>query len=502
MNRFRPTIQLPTWCVAPVWFFVTASVVLFCALPGAAEHPEGAILTRWAWAEFALLISCALVAVQLRSQHRTLLRRRVKAHSPLTKETSRESQTPPVPSTEHNDGAYIRIEGFAGDVPERDRKVEQLQQAERMDFIGQLAAGVAHDFNNILTIQQSYAAELADLPGLPEEARAAIGEITAAGDRAALLTRKLLTFGRQQAMQPRDLDCVQFLRGMQRKIERLLGDEIAYTFKPAAQLPLIYMDGAMLEQVVTTLISNAHDAMPDGGTVVVSAECVEFAEGTPLANPEARAGSFVVLTVSDTGCGISPKNLDRIFEPFFTTKDVARGAGLGLATAHGIIKQHNGWIEVESRVHQGTTFRIYLPAVHAPTVPAAISTSKLGEQETILVVEDEAQLCTVVGRFLKRRGYNVLTAGSGNEALKLWEQHHGQVDLLLTDLVMPEGMTGRELADRLLARQPGLKVLYTSGYSSEVAGRDLSLQEGFNFLPKPYQPSELATVVRACLDQV
>lgn len=393
------------------------------------------------------------------------------------------------------------------DVTERNRLEEQLRQAERMESVGQLAAGVAHDFNNILTIQQSYVSELAELEGLPEKAREAITEIIAASERAAGLTRKLLAFGRKQAMQPRSLDCNEFLRSISGSISRVLGDEISCSFNTAPKLPNVIFDVSMLEQVILGLVSNAHDAMPDGGTVVISTASVEIGDEHLQSNPEARAGSFVQVTVTDTGCGISPDNLQRIFEPFFTTKDASRGSGLGLATAHGILKQNNGWIEVDSQLFAGTSFRIYLPAIQAP-VPAAASTVPKASQgasstkETILVVEDEVQLCTVVGRFLKRHGYNVLTAASGVDALKIWEEQGSQIDLLLTDLVMPEGMTGTELADRLLAQRPDLRVLYTSGYSPEVAGCDLTLRDGFNFLPKPYQPSALAKVVRECLDKV
>lgn len=587
MNYFRKS-NLPAWCLAPAWLFVAGSVILWFAFAERADIPPYAALTRWGWAQVALLCSCVVSAVLLRFQFRHRVLPGAGRRQPHSVEGYSESASPvpaasaPSPEaifsiapdgtlkwispafaeiTGHScrqcvgqsvdeilhapdnqkvwslfagalggdrlapfsvkmthadghllelectampesvDGSVVGVQALARAVTKRDRNEEKLRQTERMDFVGQLAAGVAHDFNNILTIQQSYVSELAELPDLPQEARAAIGEITAAGERAALLTRKLLACGRQQVMQPHYLDCAEFLRGMQGRIERLLGDEITYALDSDGSLPPIYMDDGMLEQVVTALVSNAHDAMPDGGAVVISTASTDLPESITLINPEARAGSFVVLTVADTGCGISPKNLHRIFEPFFTTKDAARVAGLGLPTVHGIIKQNNGWIEVESHVHEGTTFRIYLPAVPAPAPTKGVPVPAANTQETILVVEDELQLCSVVGRFLKRRGYNVLTAESGNEALKLWEQHQGEVDLLLTDLVMPEGMTGRELADRLLARQPDLKVLYTSGYSSEVAGRDLSLHGGFNFLPKPYQPSELAKVVRACLDE-
>ncbi len=482
MNRSRQT-TLSTWCFVPVGFFVVCSVILWLALIGRGETSPAFPWGRWIWAEATLLLTCLAGATALRFQ----------AGQQRSSETVVQSPT-------RGDERALDQESIRSKA-EQDQMEEKLRQAERMDVIGQLAAGVAHDFNNILTIQQSYASELSEIPDLPDEARAAIREITAASDRAALLTRKLLAFGRQQPMQPRHLDCGEFLHRQRTGIERLLGDDIACTIEAKSAIPPIFMDDAMLEQVVTIILSNALDAMPDGGAVVLSTERIDLPKNTPLNNPEARSGTFVRLSISDTGCGIPAENLHRIFEPFFTTKDIARGAGMGLSTAYGIIKQNNGWIEVESSLHRETTFRIYLPAAQLPAPPAEQIAPTADPKETILVVEDEVQLCTIVGRFLKRRGYNVLTAESGNEALKVWEQHQGEIDLLLTDLVMPEGMTGRELADRLLARQPELKVLYTSGYSPDVAGRDLSLHSGFNFLPKPYQPAELAQVVRTCLDQ-
>jgi PAS domain S-box-containing protein len=412
---------------------------------------------------------------------------------------------------QYANGSVVGILGVARDVTERNRTEEHARQMERMQSIGQLAAGVAHDFNNILTIQQGYASELAELEQLPVRARDAVGEIAAAGERAALLTRKLLAFGGKQTMQPKVLDLRDFFQGIHHQIEETLGQEVAYTLQSPPVLPGIYLDPEMLHQVISNIISNARDAMPDGGALVVSMDELNISDSAARQNPEARTGHFVRLTITDSGCGIHPEHLLHIFEPFYTTKDVARGAGLGLATVHGIIRQNSGWIEVESRVHSGSSFRIYLPAVAASGVPEnqmsqvrptennAHSAAAGTDVTTILVVDDEVQLCTVVAHYLRRRGYNVLTAASGADALRLWTEHGDKVDLLLTDLVMPEGMTGKDLADRLLKAKPALKVLYTSGYSSEIAGKDLSLQPGFHFLPKPYQPGVLANAVRDCL---
>jgi CheY-like chemotaxis protein len=228
-----------------------------------------------------------------------------------------------------------------------------------------------------------------------------------------------------------------------------------------------------------------------------------FNDNVTVVNPEARAGDFVCLTVGDTGCGMDAAIMNRIFEPFFTTKDVGKGTGLGLAAVYGIVKQHQGWIEVNSSVGAGTTFQIYLPAFARKPDPVADTTALekvMGGKETILVVEDESALRELVEEILSLYGYRVVTASSGVDALRVWEKKRDQIDLLLTDMVMPEGISGRELAERLQRQAPALKVVYTSGYSPGMAGKDLALLDGFNFLPKPYPPTRLAEVVRECLD--
>jgi CheY-like chemotaxis protein len=260
----------------------------------------------------------------------------------------------------------------------------------------------------------------------------------------------------------------------------------------------------MIEQTLMNLVANSRDAVPEGGEVTITTNAVSLDEMAARQKVGARPGSFVQLTVSDNGCGISPQNLPRIFEPFFTTKDVGKGTGLGLATVHGIVKQHDGWIEVNSEVGRGTTLHILLPAVAAPEAvheqPPAANTEVRGAGECILVVEDEAAVRTLVAGVLTRLGYSVLQADTGASALKLWNQHRDRIQLLLTDLVMPEGINGRELADQLREENPKLKVIFTSGYSAEVAGADFAINEGGNFLQKPYAPTRLAQTVRHCLN--
>jgi CheY-like chemotaxis protein len=272
----------------------------------------------------------------------------------------------------------------------------------------------------------------------------------------------------------------------------------------APELPLVRIDNAMFEQLMANLGLNARDAMPHGGELRISTAAVELDEAYAHAHAEARPGTFICLTVTDTGCGMDQATLNRIFEPFFTTKQMGHGAGLGLATVYAIVKQHQGWIEVSSQPERGTLFKIYLPAElkgvepgfekMAPSCPAE-------GRERILIVEDEASLITLVRGILERYGYQVLSAATGQDALKLWEEHQGRFDLLLTDLVMPGGMSGAQLAEQLKAKQPALKVIYTSGYSADLMSDDIGeLVEGVNFLQKPYRPHLLAQTVRHCLD--
>jgi CheY-like chemotaxis protein len=249
---------------------------------------------------------------------------------------------------------------------------------------------------------------------------------------------------------------------------------------------------------------NARDAMPKGGQLTIGTSSAWIDENYPRGNFGAPPGQYVCLRIEDNGCGMDSATLERIFEPFFTTKEVGKGTGLGLATVYGIVRQHQGWIEVASQVRQGTTFKIFLPAVAKPVETIAGDTELLvveGGKETVLVVEDEPALREMVRMTLEQYGYRILEAQSGVEALKVWKEHPNQIDLLLTDMKMPEGMNGRELGEKLLNERPDLKVIYTSGYGRDVAGPDLMLKEGVMFLQKPYHPKTLAKTIRDCLDQ-
>jgi two-component system, cell cycle sensor histidine kinase and response regulator CckA len=401
-------------------------------------------------------------------------------------------------------GRVHRVAGVAQDITARRLLEEQLRQSQKMEAIGQLAGGIAHDFNNMLVVMQLRASLLIESES-KSELREGVQQILEAAERAANLTRQLLTFSRREVRRSTQVDLVEVTNGMISLFGRLLGEDIALETRLAPQFPLTMGDPGLLEQLLMNLAVNARDAMPDGGRLAIWLDTVAIDAAHAVLHPQAKPGRYLRLTVSDTGCGIAPEHLPRIYEPFFTTKEVGRGTGLGLATVFGIVQQHNGWIEVTSEVNVGTEFRVYLPALDSSAVrtpaeaPAARPVSLIG-RETILLVEDDAAVRRLARTVLGRHGYRVLEADCGDSALQLWLAQTGPVDLLLTDLVMPGGMSGHELAQEMLARQPDLKVVYTSGYSNDLVNQRLNLEPGLNFLPKPYPAEELAATVRRCLD--
>jgi signal transduction histidine kinase/ActR/RegA family two-component response regulator len=398
---------------------------------------------------------------------------------------------------------------YATDITERLNLEAQLRYSVKMEAVGQLAAGVAHDFNNILTIIQGHADLLLHAPASAVEREKSIRTIAAAAERAGQLIKQLLTFSRKQVMQQRNLQLNDIIQNLSPMLRGLLGEQIAFQFNPAQNLAPVCADAGMMEQLLVNLVINARDAMPRGGRLTVTTSQQTLEPVCSLLNPEARPGHFLCLTVADNGSGMTQTTLSHLFEPFFTTKEPGKGTGLGLATVYGIVKQHQGWILVDSQLDAGSTFTIFLPrAAHrADAVAPAPQPEPLGGKEamargdeTILVVEDEPALRELVVSILELCGYRTYEAETGVAALRVWEKHKEEIDLLLTDMVMPEGMSGRQLAERLQAEDPGLKVIYTSGYSPGMAGKDIALLEGFNFLAKPYPPSRLALVVRECLD--
>jgi PAS domain S-box-containing protein len=389
------------------------------------------------------------------------------------------------------------------DITSQKRLEEQLRQSQKMEAIGQLAGGVAHDFNNVLTVIQGHASMLA-AAGLDDSAARSAQQIVKAAERAAGLTRQLLTFSRRQLIQPKRLDMNKIVGNMTDMLGRILGEDVMLQLNYSTPPATVEADAGMMEQVLLNLAVNARDAMPRGGQLSIRITIVDVGENHVQRRPEAHAGRFVCVSNADTGSGIPPENLSRIFEPFFTTKDIGKGTGLGLATVYGIVKQHQGWVEVESTVGKGTTFRIYIPYVAEERVETGKPAAPIpirGGTEIILVVEDEKPVRELVTRVLEKHGYKVLQAGAGAEAIEVWRAYKDEIHLLLTDLIMPGGMNGRELAETLRKERPDLKVIFTSGYTADIAGKDFKIDSDVNFLQKPYHPQVLAVAVRRCLDE-
>ena len=392
----------------------------------------------------------------------------------------------------------------AHDVTERLHLESQLRQALKMEAVGRLAAGVAHDFNNILTVIQGNAEVALARKSIPPEFARPLEQIADAAQRAASLTKQLLTFSRQRVMQTTPVDLNVLTNNSAKMIRHLLTNDIVLKVHYTPSLPLVHADPTMLEQVIMNLIVNARDAMARGGQINVNTAVARIDAAHVKEHPEAREGEFVCWSVADNGCGMDAATLSRIFEPFFTTKDPGKGTGLGLATVYGVAKQHKGWIEVDSVVGRGTTFHIYFPSDRAAIAPQLKATRPRIRRgpETILVVEDEVAVGELVRAVLEESGFRVLKATSGLQALELWNEHGRTIDLVLTDMKMPKGMSGPELVENLRALRPDLKVVFTSAYAPEVEGCKLELREGYNFLPKPYTPPKLVQVVRARLDDV
>ena len=390
------------------------------------------------------------------------------------------------------------------DITAQKKLEEQLRQAQKMEAIGQLAGGIAHDFNNILTVILGHAT-LLTMQSLDAKALLSAQQIKQASERAAGLTRQLLAFGRKAIAAPRNLDLNQLVGNMSDMLGRLLGEDVSLQINFSGEPAIIDADPSMMEQIVLNLSVNSRDAMPRGGqlTIRVSVRDIDAQYASQVV--EARPGKFACLSHMDSGAGIPPENMNRIFEPFFTTKELGKGTGLGLATVFGIVKQHKGWVEVESQLGRGTAFNVFLPVATAVLPVADVGETQIrrrGGSETILVVEDERDLRDLVCRVLRNDGYRVFEAVDGQNALKIWAEYKDQIGLLFTDVIMPGGLNGRELAEKIWAERPGLKVIFSSGYGAETLGKDFKLDPKFNYLQKPYEPDKLSKAVRRCLDAV
>ncbi|MBA3259690.1 MAG: PAS domain S-box protein [Gemmatimonadales bacterium] len=393
------------------------------------------------------------------------------------------------------------MQGVMRDIRERKTLEEQLRQAQKMEAVGQLAGGIAHDFNNLLTAITGYAELVLVTLGADDPRRPDVQEICHATDRAATLTRQLLAFSRRQVLQPRLIDLHRLAKDVERLLHRLIGENIEVVTLTDDALGLVKADPSQVEQVLVNLAVNARDAMPGGGRLTIETRNVvlgaEYAAGHSLVAP----GPYVLLAVTDDGTGMDQPTLARVFEPFFTTKGPGRGTGLGLSMVYGIVKQSGGYVWVYSELGRGTTFKIYLPRAsgQAAAPEAEASVTAPGGHETILLVEDEPAVRALAQRVLAGRGYTLLTAADGPAALELARHHHGSIDLLLTDVVMP-GMSGRELAQRLLALRPATLVLYITGYTEDTVVRHGLLQTGLAYLEKPFRADLLLTKVRQVLN--
>jgi PAS domain S-box-containing protein len=399
------------------------------------------------------------------------------------------------------DGALLGFVGCATDVTERRQLAQRLVRAERAQAIGQLAGGVAHDFNNLLTGIIGHVALLQEEPGLSELAREDLLQIQRSADRASSLTRQLLAFSRRQVLAPRVLDLNQLVSGRLSSLRRLVGARVQVVWNPAASVDPIVADPNQLEQVLSQLSANARDSMPDGGTLELTTrqERLESVEGTRLSGTH-RSGTYVVLQVRDTGRGMDAATLERIFEPFFSTKNPSEGAGLGLASVYGIVKQSGGHIEVASEPGRGTSFTIYFPRHEGsgPVGTAAMAEEPAGGNETILLVEDEEQVRELARRVLERVGYTVLAAANAAAATAIADRHPGHIHLLVTDMLLPQ-LGGRELAARLSIHRPAIKVLYISGSSDGSIARLRMIEPGTGFLEKPFSLDRLLRTVRQAL---
>jgi two-component system cell cycle sensor histidine kinase/response regulator CckA len=385
------------------------------------------------------------------------------------------------------------------DITEQKQMEEQLRHAQKMESIGLLAGGVAHDFNNVLTVIQgniSLALEESPPPALGDMLRQAQD----AAAFAATLTRQLLVFSRRQVLQPGRVSLAEAVQRVVKLLNRTLGEQIVLRVETDPVVADATADVGMVEQVLFNLALNARDAMPEGGELVIATLTLEADAEYLRRVPQAKLGRFVGFRVTDTGVGMSTDVLSRIFDPFFTTKPDSQGTGLGLATVYTIVQQHGGWIEVNSEIGRGTQFAVWFPQRPSKAVPATVPVAGKGS-EALLLVEDKEEVRAVLQSVFARNGFRILLAGNGPEALKLWEEHQREIALLFTDVVMPGGMNGRELAERLRADRPGLKVVYCSGYDANILGADALAKPGTSFLAKPFNLDQAVRQVRGLLDQ-
>jgi PAS domain S-box-containing protein len=380
----------------------------------------------------------------------------------------------------------------------------ELRQVQKLDSIGQLAGGLAHDLNNILAAMTLQLGFLHECPGLNQESTEAINDVETEVQRAANLTRQLLIFSRRSTLQAQVVNLKSVVENMLKMLGRLLGAKVKIQFVSLVEKPVVKADAAMLEQIIMNLALNARDAMNGDGSLNVEISQVELDENDAMHHPGSRSGKFIRLAVTDTGSGMKPETMEHIFEPFFTTKPAGKGTGLGLPTVYGIVQQHQGWIQVTSRPGHGSTFQVFLPAqseavVASETKPSPKSLQR--GQGTVLLVEDEASVRRGIGSCLRRLGYQVLEAGNSEDAVECWSSHRDQIGLLYTDMVIPGQYSGLDLAQKLKSEKSSLGIIISSGYSIEITTKNFPLGAGFVYLPKPTTSEVIATTVSGCFSR-
>jgi two-component system, cell cycle sensor histidine kinase and response regulator CckA len=398
-------------------------------------------------------------------------------------------------------GVMVRLEGMTEDITKRKMLEAQLLQAQKMEAVGLLAGGVAHDFNNALSVITGYSGLLQMRFPAGDPSCRYVEEINKAANRAATLIRQLLAFSRKQVIRPVTLDLNNVISDMEKMLRRLIGEDIEIVIKRDPNLARVKADPGQLEQILMNLAVNARDAMAHGGKLILETANVELDDTYVRRHAYFKAGQYVTLSISDTGCGMDKETQARIFEPFFTTKEASRGTGLGLSTVYGIVKQNEGYIRVYSEPGKGSTFKIYLPPVcGAAEVPAYAQVPAVLPRGsgTVLLVEDEEALRTLARDALESHGYTVLEAANGEAAIALAEGHTGSIEVLLTDVIMP-GMSGRELANCLVPVRPEIKVLYMSGYAHDLVARYGALDPATLLLEKPFTLHALLTTVQQAL---
>jgi PAS domain S-box-containing protein len=399
-------------------------------------------------------------------------------------------------------GQVVEFVSFGSDITERKKLEDQLRQSQKMEAIGRLAGGIAHDFNNLLTIISGYSEVLLAIPEMAANVRESVKAISEAGARAASLTRRLLGFSRQTILHPQILDLNAVITDMGKMLRRLIGEDIVFTTVLDPNLSRVRVDPSHLDQILMNLAVNARDAMPKGGALTIETANVQLGEEHAVTYAGCRTGQHVMLAITDTGHGMTPAVMERIFEPFFTTKEVGKGTGLGLAMVFGIVQQSGGCIHVFSEPGAGTIFRIYFPVAAAQAAIKNDPASHAGARgtETVLLVEDEEAVRALALLSLQIHGYKVIPAKDGNDAVRIMQTRRGSLDMVLTDVVMPD-ISGPALVERLRGQFPQMKVLFMSGYADDAMVRHGLQKDGVSFIQKPYTPLELARKVRQVLDE-